>query len=86
MDTISADFTLDDGFGAEVAELEQEMKGLKLAAVGAESGDEGGEEGVEELGNMIQKLQAIKDTGADMPASERRIFAAKAMKDVMKAL
>ena len=62
------------------------MTGLKLVVNGAEERDEGAEEGVEELENMIRKLQAIKDMGADMPASERRIFAAKAVKDVMKAL
>ena len=62
------------------------MTGLKLVVNGAEGRDEGAEEGVEELENMIRKLQAIKDMGADMPASERRIFAAKAVKDVMKAL
>ena len=62
------------------------MTGLKLVVNGAEGRDEGADEGVEELENMIRKLQAIKDMGADMPASERRIFAAKAVKDVMKAL
>ena len=62
------------------------MTGLKLAVNGAEGHDEGADEGVEKLENMIQRLQAIKDMGVDMPASERRTFAAKAVKDVMKAL
>ena len=86
MDTISDDIGLEDGLGAEAAELEEEMTGLKLAVNGAEGCDEGADEGVEKLENMIQRLQAIKDMGADMPASERRMFAAKAVKDVMKAL
>ena len=86
MDTPSDDLGLEDGFGAEAAELEEEMTGLNLAVNGAEGWDEGAAEGVEKLENMIQRLQAIKDMGTDMPASERRILAAKAVKDVMKAL
>ena len=86
MDTTSDDLGLEDGFDTEAAELEEEMTGLKLAVNGAEGGDEGADEGVEKLENMIQRFQAIKDMGADMPASERKIFAAKAVKNAMKAL
>lgn len=62
------------------------MMGLKMAVNGAEGSDEGGDEGVEELENMMLKMQAIKDMGADMPEHERRKFAAKAVRDVMKDL
>lgn len=86
MDTISDDLGLDDGFGAEAAEVEREMMGLKMAVNGAEESDEGGDEGVEELENMMLKMQAIKDMGADMPESERRKLAAKAVRDVMKGI
>lgn len=86
MDTISDDLGLEDGFGAEAAEVEREMMRLRLALNGAEGSDEGEDEGVEELDNMMLKMQAIKDMGADMPGSERRKFAAKAVRDVMKAL
>ena len=86
MDTISDDLGLVDGFGTEAAELEQEITGLKLAVNGAEQCDEGADEGVEKLEDLIQRLQAIKDMGADMPASERRSFAATAVKDIMKSL
>ena len=41
---------------------------------------------VEELETLILKMQAIKDMGADMPEAERRKFAAKAVRDVMKRL
>ena len=60
------------------------MMGLKMAVNGAEGSDKGGDEGVEELENMMLKMQAIKDMGADMPEHERRKFAAKAVRDVMK--
>ena len=83
-DAISDDLGLEDGFGAEAAEVEREMMGLKMAVSGAEGSEEGGTEGVEELENMMLKLQAIKDMGVDMPESERRKFAAKAVRDVMK--
>ena len=41
---------------------------------------------VEELETLILKMQAIKDMGADMPEAERKNFAAKAVRDVMKRL
>ncbi|KAL9072120.1 MAG: hypothetical protein Q9161_003741 [Pseudevernia consocians] len=84
VDAISDDLGLEEGFGAETAEVEREMMGLKMAVNEAEGSEEGGDEGVEELENMMLKMQAIKDMGADMPESERRKFAAKAVKDVMK--
>lgn len=62
------------------------MMELKTAVNGAEGSDEGADEGVVELENMMLKMHAIKDMGADMPESERRKFAAKAVRDVMKAL
>lgn len=62
------------------------MMGLKMAVNGAEESDKGRDEGVEELENMMLKMQAIKDMGADMPEHERRKFAAKAVRDVMKDL
>lgn len=83
MDAISDELGLEDGFGAEAAELEQEMTGLRIVGNGAERCDEGAEEGVEELENMMLKIQAIKDMGTDMPESERRTLAAKAVKDFM---
>ena len=86
MDTISDDLSLDDGFDAEAVELGQEISGLKLAVNSVDGCDEGADEGVEELENTMRKLQAVKDMGADMPESERRTFAAKAVKDIMKAL
>ena len=86
MDTMSDDLGLEDGVGAEAAELEREMMGLKMTVNGAEGCDEGADEGVEELEHMMLKIQAIKDMGADMPGAERRKFAAKAMRDILKAL
>ena len=85
-DTTSDDLGLEDGFGAEAAEVEREMMGLKMVVNGAEGSDKGADEGVEELENMMLKLRAIKDMGADMPESERRKFATKAVKAVMKDL
>ncbi|KAL2048117.1 hypothetical protein N7G274_000028 [Stereocaulon virgatum] len=81
---------LEDGFGAEAAQMEREMMGLKMAVHGEEcvgAGDgEGGDEDVQDMENMILKMQAIKDMGADMPEAERRKFAAKAVRDIVKTL
>ena len=62
------------------------MMGLKLAVQGEEEGEaeDGGDEGVEELESIMLKMQAVKDMGADMPEAERRRFAARAVRDVMK--
>lgn len=70
----------------EAREVEREMMGLQTAVHGAEDIGEGGADGVEDLENMMLKIQAIKDMGADMPEAERRKFAARAVKDVMKTL
>lgn len=86
LDTGSDDLEYENGFGAEAAEIEREMIGLKMAVNEAEGSDNGDDEGVEELENMMLKMQAIKDMGADMPEPERRKFAAKAVRDVMKDL
>lgn len=85
LDALSDDLGLDDGFGAEAAQVEREMMGLKMAVQGDES-DEGGDESVDELETMMLKMQAIKDMGADMPDAERRKFAAKAVAGVTKNL
>lgn len=86
VDNISDDLGLENGFSAETAEVEREMMELKMTVNGAEGSDEGADEGVEELENTMLKMQAIKDMGADMPESERKKFAAKAVRDVMRAL
>lgn len=50
-------------------------------------GDEEGEDlQVEELESMMLKMQAIKDMGADMPEGERKKFAKRAVRDVMRTL
>ncbi len=91
VDDLEEELGFEDGFGAEAAEVEREMVGLKMAVrrEGGEDGEEeeeGGDEGVEELENMMLKMQAIKDLGADMPEGERRKFAARAVRDVMKTM
>ena len=80
------------GFDAEAAQMEREMMGLKLAmngddgeeVIGVE--DDVGDDGVQELENMMLKMQAVRDMGADMPEAERKRFADKALKDVIKTL
>lgn len=76
----------EDGFGAEAGQMEKEMMGLKMTVRGEEKSGEGGDEGVEQLENMMLKVQAIKNMAADMPQAERRRFAAKAVKHVIKTL
>ena len=88
VDDLEEELGFEDGFGAEAAEVEREMVGLKMAVhrEDGEDEEEGGDEGVEELENMMLKMQAIKDMGADMPEGERRKFAARAVRDVMKTM
>ena len=62
------------------------MVGLSMAVRGEDGSGEGAEDGVEELESTMLKVQAIKDMGADMPDAERRRFAARAVRDVMKTL
>ena len=89
VDELEDELGVEDGFGAEAAEVQREMVGLKMAVWREEGEDgeeegEGGDEGVEELQNMMLTMQAIKDMGTDMPEGERRKFAARAVRDVMK--
>lgn len=79
-------FGSEDGFGAEAAQLEREMMGLKMAVHDNGGSEGGGDDGVEELESMMLKMQAIKDKGAGMPEAERKRFAARAVRDVMKTL
>ncbi|KAK0113204.1 hypothetical protein ONS95_014899 [Cadophora gregata] len=80
------------GFGldaADKAEMEKEMRGMKQAIYG--SGNDGEEEepndkDVEDLQALMLKMQAVRDLGADMPEVERKKFAAKAVRDIMKKL
>lgn len=48
--------------------------------------DDGEDDQVQELESMMLKMQAIKDMGADLPDAERRKYAAKAVRNVMKRM
>ncbi|RJE17459.1 hypothetical protein PHISCL_10205, partial [Aspergillus sclerotialis] len=80
-----------DGFNFEVNELEREMLGLRMA-IGQDEGeeqmdDEKDEENkVDSIETLMLRMQAIKDMSADLPENERKTFAAKAVKDIMKEL
>ncbi|PLB38212.1 adaptin-binding domain-containing protein [Aspergillus candidus] len=86
----------DTGFGLEVNELEREMVGLRMAIekggdVGLDSEIEGGEDDededdlrVDSLGGLMLRMQAIKDMSAELPEQERKRFAARAVRDIMK--
>lgn len=86
------------GFGEEAEEAQMEMWGLRGALRQREQEerevtiDDAGEtkrdgeddDGVQELEAMMLRMQAVRDMGADMPEGERRKFAAKAVREVMK--
>jgi hypothetical protein len=73
-----------DGLAGEEAEMNMELLGMKNALF-ARDGDEGDEQAqVDEMGRMMGRLMAIKDTTAGMPEEERKRFAARAMRDFMK--
>ncbi|EER24907.1 hypothetical protein CPC735_015050 [Coccidioides posadasii C735 delta SOWgp] len=84
----------DDRLDLEIGELEREMVGLRMAIEngGGDGADLEGEDfveddlKVEQMEGLMLRVQAIKDMGADLPDSERRKFAAKAIRDIMKDL
>jgi hypothetical protein len=79
---------------------ENEVDGMRRPLFGREEGEE--EEGVEGMEALMLKMQAMRgefcprpsghmltrmlDLGADMPEAERKKFAAKAVRDLMKTL
>ncbi|KAG8530339.1 uncharacterized protein KY384_004841 [Bacidia gigantensis] len=72
-----------------------ELKGLRESLLEHGAGEKGGEgveevsggdEDVQALESMLLKMQAIRDMGAHMPEAERRKFAAKAVRDVMRTV
>ncbi|OCK77998.1 hypothetical protein K432DRAFT_332874 [Lepidopterella palustris CBS 459.81] len=71
-------------FAAEEAEINMELFGMKSAIHGGEDGGEAVQ--VEELEQIMQRMQAIKVMGEEMPEEERKKFAAKAINDLMKTL
>ncbi|KAL3464141.1 alpha and gamma adaptin binding protein p34-domain-containing protein [Aspergillus heterothallicus] len=78
------------GFNLEVNELEREMVGLKLAIGRGADGDED-DEGDEELRvdaveALLTRMRAIKDMSDELPAEDRKRFAAKAVRDIMKEI
>ncbi|PGH21661.1 hypothetical protein AJ80_03094 [Polytolypa hystricis UAMH7299] len=86
------------GFDMEANELEREMLGLRLAIErggdgrGEKSDSDGGDEQeeddnelrVEQLDGLMLRMQAIRDMGADLPREERKKFAEKAIRDIVK--
>ncbi|KAJ5959211.1 uncharacterized protein N7479_006361 [Penicillium vulpinum] len=84
------------GFGDEVHELEREMFGLRMAIErGGGDGDErddsdhddGDDEiDVESMEALMMRMQAIKDMSSELPEGERKRFAAKAVRDIMREL
>ncbi|RAQ63917.1 hypothetical protein COH20_000728 [Aspergillus flavus] len=81
---------LEDGFDLEVNELEREMVGLRFAI--ENGGDDlGGIDGddeikVESMEALMLRMKAIKDMSDELPESERKRFAAKAVRDIMMEL
>ncbi|KAJ5603420.1 hypothetical protein N7537_006376 [Penicillium hordei] len=84
------------GFGDEVHELEREMFGLRMAIErGGGDGDERNDSDhdddedeidVESMEALMMRMQAIKDMSSELPESERKRFAAKAVQDIMREL
>ena len=76
----------------DTGELKESL--LKVDAVKGQAGhtenevDEyGGEDDdVQALESMMLRMQAVRDMGADMPEMERKQFAARAVREVMKTL
>ncbi|KAL1969270.1 hypothetical protein VTN77DRAFT_9462 [Rasamsonia byssochlamydoides] len=87
----------EDGFKLEVDELEREMMGLRFAIQNGgrdndddddddEHNEHDAELKVEELEALMMRMRAIKDMSADLPESQRKAFASKAVRDLMREL
>ncbi|KAE8350811.1 alpha and gamma adaptin binding protein p34-domain-containing protein [Aspergillus coremiiformis] len=81
---------LGDGFDLEVRELEREMVGLQFAMENGDddlTGVDGDDEmRVESMESLMLRMKAIKDMSDELPENERKRFAAKAVRDIMKEL
>ncbi|KKK17159.1 hypothetical protein AOCH_007182 [Aspergillus ochraceoroseus] len=78
-----------DGFALEVNELEREMVGLRMSIErgGDMEDDEGDEElQVDAVEALMMRMRAIKDMSDELPANERKRFAAKAVRDIMEEI
>ncbi|KFY00230.1 hypothetical protein V490_01431 [Pseudogymnoascus sp. VKM F-3557] len=62
----------------------EEMDEMRKPIFGWGDGDEEG--GVEEMAAIMSKVLALREQGADMPEAERKKFAAKAVRDLMKTM
>ncbi|KAL4891055.1 alpha and gamma adaptin binding protein p34-domain-containing protein [Aspergillus ambiguus] len=86
------DFDADTGFDLEVNELEREMVGLRFAIERGgddhvDDPDEGDEETrVDAIEGLLLRMKAIRDMSDELPEQERKRFAAKAVRDIMKEL
>ncbi|RAH71625.1 adaptin-binding domain-containing protein [Aspergillus aculeatinus CBS 121060] len=80
------------GFDSEVNELEREMVGLRMAIERGSDDyfveeDEADEElRVDAVEALLLRMRAIKDMSDGLPKTERKRFAAKAVRDIMKDL
>ncbi|PYH40374.1 adaptin-binding domain-containing protein [Aspergillus saccharolyticus JOP 1030-1] len=80
------------GFDVEVNELEREMVGLRTAIERGSDDyfveeDEADEElRVDAVEALLRRMRAIKDMSDGLPETERKRFAAKAVRDIMKQL
>ncbi|GKZ19231.1 hypothetical protein AbraIFM66951_008065 [Aspergillus brasiliensis] len=83
----------DNGFDLEVNELQREMVGLRMAIErgGGDGFDDDDEEEDEELRvdaveALLLRMRAIKDISDELPEAERKRFAAKAVRDIMREM
>ncbi|TPR03939.1 phospholipid-translocating P-type ATPase, flippase family protein [Aspergillus niger] len=82
----------DNGFDLEVDELQREMVGLRMAIErgggdGFDDDDEGDEElRVDAVEALLLRMRAIKDISDELPEAERKRFAAKAVRDIMREM
>ncbi|PYH34519.1 adaptin-binding domain-containing protein [Aspergillus neoniger CBS 115656] len=83
----------DNGFDLEVDELQREMVGLRMAIErgGGDGFDDDDDEGDEELRvdaveALLLRMRAIKDISDELPEAERKRFAAKAVRDIMREM
>ncbi|RMJ20779.1 hypothetical protein PHISP_08352, partial [Aspergillus sp. HF37] len=76
------------GFNLEVNQLEREMLGLRMTVErgGEDEEEKDDDDRVETMDELMLRVQGIKDMSAELPENERKRFAARAVRDIMKEI
>ncbi|RMZ88467.1 hypothetical protein DV736_g4300, partial [Chaetothyriales sp. CBS 134916] len=81
-----------DKFNSLDSELQQEMMGLKLSMLdfkpsdGNKNDDDGEDMSPSQMQDLMERVVAIRDAGADLPKEERQVFAKREVEKIIREL